>query len=180
MNRLTKDLVNAARNAIAEEVRERGDYLGGVEQAVEFVKDKMAEEGGRECFAVMYCDTQHSGIAWEVAAPERDLRNGDYRREVARKCLELGARSIFLATNHKDIPMSPSERVWPTREDREITRELVATLGMFDVEIVDHIIVHEEKRYFSMTQEGLEEITVGTVPLRIREGPEKAQEALER
>ena len=180
MNSHTNMLVNAATNALAEQRRERGEYMGGVESAVEYVKDKMAEEGERECFAVLLCDTQHNVIEWQAASPETKVLSEGYRREIARQCLEKGTQAVFLATNHTNVHMSPSSKVLPTKEDRDITRRLGMTFQLFGIQLVDHIILSKEKSYCSMVKEGILTSTIGAGDLQIRESRQTEQQAWER
>jgi len=58
-----------------------------------------------------------------------------YAREVVRRGLELGAASLILVHNH------PSDDPTPSGDDRTRTRELVDAARLFDIEVVDHLII---------------------------------------
>jgi DNA repair protein RadC len=58
-----------------------------------------------------------------------------YPREIMRRALELGATGLVLAHNH------PSGDLQPSRDDIQITRQLVEAGRALDVTINDHIII---------------------------------------
>ncbi len=58
-----------------------------------------------------------------------------YPREVAKRALDLNARFVILAHNH------PSGENKFTPEDKETTERLIEALALFDVKIIDHILV---------------------------------------
>ena len=58
-----------------------------------------------------------------------------YAREVVRRGLELGAASLILVHNH------PSGDPTPSRDDRKRTRDLIQAARLFDIQVVDHLII---------------------------------------
>jgi len=58
-----------------------------------------------------------------------------YAREVVRRGLELGAASLILVHNH------PSGDPTPSGDDRRRTRDLVEAARLFDIQVVDHLII---------------------------------------
>lgn len=58
-----------------------------------------------------------------------------YAREVVRRGLELGAASLILVHNH------PSGDPTPSCDDRKRTRELIDAARLFDIQVVDHLII---------------------------------------
>ena len=58
-----------------------------------------------------------------------------YPREVARRCLELNVAAVIFAHNH------PSGVTTPSEADKVLTATLKTTLAVFDVQVLDHIIV---------------------------------------
>jgi DNA repair protein RadC len=102
----------------------------------------------REIFCGLFLDSQHAVLHCE------DLFLGTldaaavYPREVARRSLELGAAAIIFAHNH------PSGVVEPSDADRRITQRLQAALALFDIRVLDHIIVGQGC-HFSFAERGL-------------------------
>lgn len=68
-------------------------------------------------------------------------------REVFKPAIRASAASVILAHNH------PSGKVEPSREDREVTRKLVAASEIIGIEVLDHVIVGDG--YFSMKEHGM-------------------------
>lgn len=58
-----------------------------------------------------------------------------YAREVVRRGLELGAASLILVHNH------PSGDPTPSGDDRQRTRDLILAARLFDIQVVDHLII---------------------------------------
>ena len=78
------------------------------------------------------------GITGTVADP----------RIIFKKALAEGAVSIILFHNH------PSGNLQPSRADEDLTSRIVQAAKLFDIRILDHIIVSEEG-YFSFADGGL-------------------------
>ena len=64
------------------------------------------------------------------------------------KAINHLASSIILAHNH------PSGNLKPSRSDKELTRKLVQAAKLFDMEILDHLII-SENRYYSFADAGI-------------------------
>lgn len=69
-------------------------------------------------------------------------------RLLCRLALDSGASGVILAHNH------PSGQTTPSREDKEITAKAASALKMFDILLLDHLIVGEQS-YFSFADERL-------------------------
>lgn len=101
-----------------------------------------------EVFAVVFLTTQNQII--EI----REMFRGTidtaavYPREVAKAALDVNAKSVILAHNH------PSDVAEPSQADRIITDRIKATLELFDIVMLDHIIV-TKRDVFSFAESGL-------------------------
>ena len=78
------------------------------------------------------------GITGTVADP----------RVIFKKALEEDAVSIILFHNH------PSGNLQPSKADEALTNKIIQAATLFDIRILDHIIVGESG-YFSFADEGL-------------------------
>lgn len=65
-----------------------------------------------------------------------------------RRALERYAQGLIVAHNH------PSGNLRPSAPDRDITSKIKEAAGMFDIKLLDHIILGENN-YFSFADEGL-------------------------
>jgi DNA repair protein RadC len=69
-------------------------------------------------------------------------------RTIIKKALTYNAVSIILCHNH------PSGGLKPSRADESITKKIKEAALLFDIKVLDHIIVSNEG-YFSFADEGL-------------------------
>jgi len=69
-------------------------------------------------------------------------------REIFKKAVQVSAASMVIAHNH------PSGDPSPSKQDIDITKRLVKSGLMMDIEILDHIIVGQNK-YFSFKEHGM-------------------------
>lgn len=113
----------------------------------------------REVFAVIFLDAMNKVIKLEELFEGTLNQSAVYPREVIKKAIEYHAAGMVLAHNH------PSGLTKPSKEDEAITRRLCMAAGLFDIRILDHIIVGETGSYFSFSEEGLlEEIKRQVLP----------------
>ena len=67
---------------------------------------------------------------------------------VVKRAVELLASSLILVHNH------PSGVARPSEEDRMLTDKLVAAASLFDISVLDHLVITDGD-HFSFRQEGL-------------------------
>jgi DNA repair protein RadC len=101
-----------------------------------------------EVFACLFVDTQHSILQFKI------LFNGTideapvYPREIAREALKCNAAAVILAHNH------PSGIAEPSTADQKITKKVIGSLALIDVQVLDHIIVGDPNT-FSFAENGI-------------------------
>lgn len=135
-----------ARRKQAGYMREKQVISRGAEAAL-FFKPMLADSN-HETFYVMYlthnCRVLHyrcistGGVSSTVVDP----------RVIFKEALETGASRLLLCHNH------PSGSLSPSFADIGITRKLKEAGRLFDIEVIDHIIV-SEAGYYSMVEEGV-------------------------
>lgn len=88
-----------------------------------------------ESFLVIYLDNQHRVI--EIVTEFRGTIDGCsvHDRVIAKRALDLNAAAVIFAHNH------PSGMIEPSQADKQITDKLKQALCLFDVRVLDHIIV---------------------------------------
>lgn len=84
---------------------------------------------------VAYLDAGHRLIRVEVLSTGTMHKAHIHPREIARRALELSARSVVLAHNH------PSGDPTPSREDVQVTKRVREALQLVDVGLMDHLVV---------------------------------------
>jgi len=102
----------------------------------------------REHFAVLFLDVQNRFIAFEIMFTGTLTQTSVYPREVVCAILAHGAASVVLAHNH------PSGNVYPSRADEALTQTLKTALSLFDVRVLDHVIIGPTDA-LSMAERGL-------------------------
>lgn len=60
-------------------------------------------------------------------------------RDIIKRALELNAAAVVLAHNH------PGGDAEPTDADIETTKQIQTQLGLFDIELLDHLVIGTEK-----------------------------------
>ncbi|MBP3482078.1 MAG: DNA repair protein RadC [Alistipes sp.] len=70
------------------------------------------------------------------------------RRLIAKRALELLATQVIMVHNH------PSGEAEPSIQDKELTHNVAEALALFDIRLLDHIII-ADKHEFSFRQAGL-------------------------
>jgi len=110
----------------------------------------MAEMGHleQEHFQVLYLDTRNRLLGSETVYV--GSLNASHIRvsEVFREAIKRNCASIIVAHNH------PSGDPTPSPEDVEVTRQLVAAGHLLDIEVLDHLIVGQQ-RFVSLRERGL-------------------------
>jgi DNA repair protein RadC len=67
---------------------------------------------------------------------------------IAKYCIDTLAKSIIMVHNH------PSGNLMPSDEDRNITKQVMSVLNLFDCQVIDHIILTEDS-FFSFSDDGI-------------------------
>lgn len=94
-----------------------------------------------ETFGVLFMDTRHVPIAFEEMFRGTLDSCSVHPREIARRALELNAGAIILSHNH------PSGNPSPSQADERITRVINDAMKLFDIRVLDHIIVSPADTY---------------------------------
>ena len=101
----------------------------------------------QECFKAVFLDAKNKVIDVETLFRGTLTASAVYPREVVRAAIEKNAAALIFAHNH------PSGDPEPSREDMEITRQLVFACRVMGVTVHEHIIVGDN-RYFSFADQG--------------------------
>ena len=89
----------------------------------------------REALIVLYLNTRHLVISVEEMFRGTLNSAAVFPREIMKRALLLNAASLVAVHNH------PSGNPAPSSEDRQVTRDLKQACGLFDISLLDHIIV---------------------------------------
>lgn len=101
-----------------------------------------------ECFYIFLMDNQNN-IKGFVKISQGGITgtNVDIRL-IAKYAIETLATRVILVHNH------PSGTLMPSREDKTFTQNVSKALELFDIRLVDHLILTEDD-YYSFSDNGL-------------------------
>jgi DNA repair protein RadC len=124
--------VELARESVMDQL-----LLSSWQAVLDYCRAAMAHEP-REQFRVLFLNQKNRLIASEVQQTGTVNHTPVYPREVIRRALELNATAILLVHNH------PSGDPTPSRDDIEITRELIEAGRRLGIQVHDHLIIGRE------------------------------------
>lgn len=127
-------VVDAALGILARYMGEAGAVFDGPAAVREYLLLQLFNEP-RELFGVLWLDSQHRAICFEVSFVGTIAQASVYPRELARAALKHNAAAAVVCHNH------PSGSIKPSAADQALTRTLKAALALVDVCVLDHIIV---------------------------------------
>jgi len=138
-------VLEMARRHLQESLN-RGDALTSPEKTRLFLLRQLRDHP-YEVFAALFLDTRHRLIAYEPLFRGTVDGASVYPREVVRRALTLNAAAIIFAHNH------PSGVATPSAADRAITERLVDALALFDIRVLDHLVIGDNE-IFSFAEHG--------------------------
>ena len=114
--------------------------ISGMDDVIKAVKPMIADQN-KEFFITLYLNTKNGIIKQEVISVGSLSANVVHPREVFRTACVVSASSIIVAHNH------PSGDPAPSREDIEITKKLAEAGKMIGIELLDHVILGQDRNY---------------------------------
>ncbi|MBD8492231.1 DNA repair protein RadC [Pseudomonas syringae] len=139
-------VLEMARRHLAETLR-RDSALENPEQVRRYLKSLLRHEP-HEVFGCLFLDSKHRVLAFEVLFHGSINTAYVHPRQVVKRALAHNAASLILCHNH---PSGVSE---PSRADIELTKRLMETLALIDVEVLDHVIIGDGEP-LSLVERGL-------------------------
>ena len=115
-------------------------------EAVEVFLQSRLQFAQNECFAVMFLDSQHHFLQFEVVFQGTIDRSPVYPRVVVQLAMQYNAAGVILAHNH------PSGMVEPSEADLNITQILKDALALVDVKILDHFVIGAGQAVFFLRE----------------------------
>ena len=103
-----------------------------------------------ENFMVVFLDTAHHILSYEILSTGTVNSATVYPREVMKKALLKGASSIIAVHNH------PSRSLKVSSQDRVLTKEIIQAGEIVGVDVLDHIIVTENAGYSILHERTME------------------------
>ena len=124
-------------------------YMGQLKETPIFHDEKILHNYCRIALAgkqveelhILYLDTNLKLIADEIHSKGTVDTSAIYPREIARRALELNARSVVMAHNHPTSVNSFSS------DDVEVTQQVKKALSVLDIALYDHLLVANDSVY---------------------------------
>jgi len=126
-------IFDAARGAIERKYPKRSK-MDSTQKAANYLKMKFSGLN-YEVFGAMFLNTQLELIAYREMFRGTINQATVYPRDVVKAALDLNASALIISHNH---PSGASE---PSTADLVLTNHLKKALALFNIDIVDHIIV---------------------------------------
>ena len=122
------------------------EAISSSRDVAEFLRTTI-KDNSREVFAILYLNRANKVCHFEIISRGGITGTVADPRIIMRGALEKNATGIILCHNHPSGNLSPSEA------DRALTRKIAEGARLFDIVLLDHIIVSEEG-YYSFADEG--------------------------
>ena len=139
-------IIAQAMSILESRLRTKTTAFTSPNQSKQFVRCKL-QQLEHEVFSVLFLDNQNYLIDYTEMFRGTIDSAAVYPREVAKLALELNAAAVILAHNH------PSGISVPSSADRNITHKLKSALELFDIRVLDHIIIGDTT--YSFAESGL-------------------------
>jgi DNA repair protein RadC len=127
-------VLDRAARILAREMKERPHAMNSPQLVRDFLRFRL-EHVEHEVFCVLFLDSQNRLIEFAELFRGTLGSASVYPREVVKEALRHNARSLLFAHNH------PSGIAEPSDADRRITQRLQEALGLFDIRVLDHLVV---------------------------------------
>ncbi|MFI3305366.1 MAG: DNA repair protein RadC [Rikenellaceae bacterium] len=148
-------LKRAMRLLVASEWGRRVSVATGAEQlfisssgdVVQIFRPRLELLGHEECW-VLYLNSSNGVIEQQRVSQGGITMTVVDHRLIVKRALELLATKIVMVHNH------PSGSVTPSEEDNTLTQRLKSAAALFDIVLLDHIIISSSNE-FSFRSDGL-------------------------
>jgi DNA repair protein RadC len=123
------------------------DKIVSSRDIADFLKAQLQYKN-HEVFVVMFLNTAQNIIHHEILSEGGIDMVMIEPRTIIKKALEYNAKAIILCHNH------PSGNLKPSRADLVLTEKIKQAATLFDINVLDHIIVSNEG-YYSFCDDGV-------------------------
>jgi len=151
-----KAAIEIGRRFKEDEVKENQPKINSSKDAVDILMPRMRDLK-KEIFKIVLLNSQNRIIDIIEAGEGTVNKANPIIREIFQKALQNYATSLICVHNH------PSGKITPSREDQEFTKELFKAGKIMQVDVLDHVIIGDNK-YYSFADEGTLEIRDTCIP----------------
>ncbi len=101
----------------------------------------------KEIFMVLYLNRSNRVLGYHIHSIGSDIGTVVSVKQVIGIALKVNACSLILVHNH------PSGNTKPSEQDIELTKRIKEAAGLFEIKVLDHLIIGDE--YYSMSDDGV-------------------------
>lgn len=101
-----------------------------------------------ECSVVLYLNRANNTLGWKLISQGGISGTVIDPKIIYATALQCGASAIILSHNH------PTGTLLPSDADKRVTKTIVDAGKLFDIQVLDHLIVTKDG-YYSFKDEGL-------------------------
>ena len=144
--------INIVKCEIVKERTMQYDFknISGPEDGAEIIKAYIGNSD-REHFVIACLDTKNNITAMHTVSIGTINETIVKPREVFKVAILANSTAIIVAHNH------PSGDPSPSQEDIEWTKRIVKAGGILGIPVIDHIVIGDDKQYYSFAEQGLME-----------------------
>lgn len=140
-------MLSATHERALKEEASAGPVIQSWNSLLDYCRVSMGQRKTEE-FRVLFLNHKHALLADEVQQEGTVNHAPVYPREVVKRALDIGASAIILVHNH------PSGDPTPSKDDINITRQIVAAAATLGIKVHDHLII-AGKSHYSFSSNGL-------------------------
>jgi DNA repair protein RadC len=140
-------VIHASAERLLKEEASHGPIIQSWTALLDYCRVAMGHRKTEE-FRVLFLNHKHALISDEVQQTGTVNHAPVYPREVVKRALDLSASAIILAHNH------PSGDPTPSKDDIQITKQIVAAAASLGLAVHDHLII-AGNRHYSFKSNGL-------------------------
>lgn len=147
LNTYQQQTIELAKTFLRDELTVSGIAFTASKSVIDYLFLNLAHKEN-EVFGCLFLNAQHQLICDKVVSEGTIDAAAVYPREVAKAALSVNAAAVIFYHNH------PSGNPEPSHADRMITKTLVSALSLFDIRVLDHIVIGAEQNA-SFAERGL-------------------------
>jgi DNA repair protein RadC len=102
----------------------------------------------REIFVAVYMNRANEVLWIETVGVGTAISCTPDITAITRRALTGTSTSLIVAHNH------PSGNIHPSESDRRFTKDLKSALDLFNISLLDHLIIGKGEKYYSMSDNG--------------------------
>ncbi len=139
------EIVDIAKSYLLKDLKVNPVKITSNRAAVDYLQLAIGQLK-HEVFSVMYLTNTNELIDFEIIATGTINKAAVFPRQVLKKVMESNAAAVLFSHNH------PSGNPTASLTDIDLTLHLINVLDLIEVRTLDHIIVTENRDYFSFAE----------------------------